>query len=187
MWLCVISNALWIASLLFLGCAGCGVHQGRYTVTGETFNAFENRVGGIAIVDGFGIAPTTADVESQDLLYIVIVGSTIEWRGPSIDQNDRGIISVFNFSWTTDEGNLASSIEWNRNTDSVAIGKQEFDRQKGNEFLVTIDSGGFKSQQMTNFSTHYSFQQVLENAQNQTMVENPIHSAQLSKSEHSKK
>jgi hypothetical protein len=175
--------SLLIVSLVLIGCFGCGMQQGRYTVTGNTYRAFAERVGGIDIVDGVANTPLdTTDAGSPDLLYITIAGPRLHLHGTSINRTDGRIISVFDFSWNSELGSLGSSMQWNRETDIVSIGKREFDRQKGNSFLITIDSHGVcEARQVSNFVTHCSFQEVLKRTREQTPNDNPIHSSELAK------
>jgi hypothetical protein len=152
----------------------------RCQVAGHIYRGFTEPIGGIEIVDGFGNDPLNpTETVSQELLYSIITEPRLDLPGPSSQSSDGTITSTLDFIWTSE---LGCSILWNRKTDIVSIGNRDFDRQKGNTFLIAIASGGGnETRQLKGLITHCSFQQPLERAREQLPNDSRIHSAELAK------
>jgi hypothetical protein len=176
-------GSLLLLSLIFLNGAGCGMQRGRYVVMGTTYRAFSGQVGGIDVIDGVGATPlNTADTDYGDLLYIIIIGPRIGLHGSSIGSNDGIYVSTFDYSWDADTESLSASIQWDRQTDKIVVGKKVFDRQKGNMLVIQFDNNGKSvARQFTGLIPHANFQQVLKRACEQLPNDDLIQSAKLAK------
>jgi hypothetical protein len=167
--------------LLLLGIVGCDVQRGRFSVTSNSFSAFSSNIGGIDIVNGFGAKPfNTTDTDEQNLLYILIVGPSVQTHGSSSASGFEKYVTTLDYSWNAEKSAFAVSIHWNRKTDIVVIGKQEFDREKGNVFVVRLDANSeMTSQQLTNLGSHDSFSEALKHIQQQLPNDQLINSLKL--------
>jgi hypothetical protein len=179
-----MSNYISLFLILSLGMIGCGVQGGRFTTTGSESNALAPNVGCIDIITGLNKkqADETGLSDEQNLLYILIITSGIQEHGSS-GSNDYGrFVTTLNHSWNTDKGTFAVSIPWNRETDMVTIGKQEFLREKGNVFVVKLNAAGeIVSQQFASLGSHSNFQQMLDYIHQQLPNDKLISSVKLYK------
>jgi len=169
--------------ILLLGVVGCDVQRGRFSTMGNSYCTFLSNIGGIDIVDGFGAKPAnTTNTDEQNLLYILIVGPSVEVHGSSSHSSNDKYFTTLDYSWNTEKSPFAVSIRWNRQTDVVAMGKREFIRAKGNVFVVRLDAGGeIASQQLANLGSHESFSEVLKHIQQQLPNDQLISSLRLYK------
>jgi hypothetical protein len=165
-----------------LGVVGCGVQRGRFVTTGDTGNPFLSPVGGIDIIDGYETKPAheTGILNEQHLLYILIITSAVQQHGSSSSSDLGKYVTTLRYTWNTEKGTLAVSITWNRQTDTVTIGKQEFVREKGDVFVVRLDANGeMSSQQFASLGQHIRYQDVLKYIQQQLPNDGLISSVKL--------
>ena len=156
--------------VVVLGVVGCGIQHGRFVTTGSTSNALLSPVGSIDIIDGYESKPAhdTGNLNEQHLLYILIVTSAVQEHGSSSHDDYAKYVTTLNHTWNTEKGTLTVSIPWNRQTDIVTIGKQEFVREKGDVFIVRVDANGEMSgQQFASLGSHIRYQDVLKYVQQQ--------------------
>ena len=166
-----------IVPLLFvvaLAIMGCGGQRGRFYTDGVQLFGLGPVIGCIGIVRGYSAKTlNTADTGEENLLYLVIVC-------PDVQRNDAGNVSdegeddygtyvtTITQSWNTSAGLNAVTVRWNRQADTVSIGKQEFIREKGNLFIMRCKAGGETGcQQLANLGPHVGVQGVLESIRKQ--------------------
>lgn len=170
--------------VLALGVVGCGVQRGRFVTTGDTGNPFLSPVGGIDIVDGYETKPAheTGILNEQHLLYILTITPFVQEHGSSGDSDFGRYITTLSQAWNTEKGAQTVSISWNRQTDTVTIGKQEFIREKGNVFIVRLNTNGeISGQQLADLGPHVRYQDVLKYIQQQLPNDELISSVKLYK------
>ena len=143
-----------ILFLLVLGIVGCDVQRGRFVTTGDSGNSLLLPVGSVDIVDGYETKPVhdTGVLNEQHLLYILIITPCVEEHGSSSGSDFGKYVTTLNHEWSTEKGTLTVSIPWDRQTDTVTIGKQQFIREKGNVFVVRLGTKGEISGQLTGFT-----------------------------------
>src|SRR5450755_1588945 len=111
--------------ILLLGIVGCGVQRGRYVTIGDELNALLSPIGSIDVVDGYETKPAheTGILNEQHLLYVLILTPCIQEHGSSSSSNYGKDVTTISHAWNTEKGTLSVSIPWNRQTDTVMIGK----------------------------------------------------------------
>jgi hypothetical protein len=178
----VICKYIPLLVVIALVAVGCGIQHGRFVTTGERFNAFSSPIGGIDIVDGYETKPAheTGILNEQHLLYILIITSAVQQHGSSSSSDLGKYVTTLRYTWNTEKGILTVSIPWNRQTDTVTIGKQEFVREKGDVFVVRLDANGEMSgQQFASLGSHIRNQDVLKYIQQQLPNDELISSVKL--------
>jgi hypothetical protein len=126
--------------------------------------------GGIIIMEG---CPTRAIIggssgPDRNLVYVMFIS-------PKFPQHDTSGSIIFGEYITTlihtlNDGTSDVKVlfDWNRQKDTIAVGKQEFPREKGNVFVVQLDAKGeVVCRQLASLGPHSSFQEVLEHARQQ--------------------
>jgi hypothetical protein len=170
--------------VVVLGVIGCGVQRGRFVTTGDTGNPFLSPVGGIDIVDGYETKPAheTGILNEQHLLYVLIITSAVQEHGSHSSIDFGKYVTTLSYAWNTEKGVLAVSIPWNRQTDIVTIGKQEFIREKGNVFVARLNANGeLSGQQFASPGLHVRYQDVLKYIQQQLPNDKLLSSVKLYK------
>jgi hypothetical protein len=170
--------------VLVFGTIGCGVQRGRFATTGDEFNALVSPVGGIDIVSGYetASAKSTGAINEQHLLYMLILTRSNQEHGANSSSDFGKYVTAINHTWNTENGQLTTSIHWDRQADTVLVGAQEFIRAKGNVFVVRVDTNGVASgQQLGNLGAHSNCQEVLSYIQQQLPGDVVISSAQINK------
>jgi hypothetical protein len=162
------------------------VSRGHYASTGERLRAFESRIGGVDIVEGYTNFSFGGEQGPQeDLIYMLILGPIIPVEGAHSESgsSDFGTyLTTLDYSWAFGGRRFAVSIRWNRETDTVSVGSQEFSRDKDNVLMVRIDeSGKVLSQQLSSPGPHSSHQQALQYIQQQLTNDAVISSLKLYK------
>lgn len=150
--------------------------------TGGASNAISAPIGSIDVVDGYEARPANgADVlNDQHLLYMLIVVPGLQQHSSSSGSDNGTYVTTLFYGWNTDAGSFNISIPWNRQTDTVTIGKQEFIRGQGNVFLVRINAKGkIYGRQFASLGGHSRFQDVLNYVQQQLPDDDLISSATL--------
>ena len=166
-----------------MGIIGCGVQHGRFVTTSDSSSEFSSPVGSIDIVDGYEKQPAhEADVLSDHLLFILIVTSGVQEHGSNSSSDYGKYVTTLSHTWNTDKGRFAVSIPWNRQTDTVTIGKQEFVREKGDVFVVRLNANGeIFGQQLPSLGGPARYQEVLKYVQHQLPDDKIIASVKLYK------
>jgi hypothetical protein len=155
-----------IFSIFALVLVGCGDQRGRFSTTGGNSRAFSSNLGFITILDGYNNNPATeADKVEQHLLFLIFLCP----GAPSGNNDDYGqYITTLTYTWRGAAGNTVVAVHWDRQTDDIAVEKQNFHREKGNLFIIRIaDDGKTVCQQLTSLGPNADFQQVLEHARQQ--------------------
>jgi hypothetical protein len=166
--------------MLIFGLAGCDVQDGRFVTTGDESYPLLSPVGSIDIVDGE--ERNAALVNDQHLLYILVIAPDIQEHGSSSGSDYGKYVTTLSHTWTTEKGELSVSFSWDRQTDTVTIGKQKFIRTNGDVFVARINTNGEVSrQQLANISPHPNCQMVLQYIQQQLPNDKLISSIQLNK------
>ena len=170
--------------LCVLGIVGCGVQGGRFVTTGSKSNSLSSNVGCVDIVVGYEKKTDRGEElpNEQNLLYVLIVAPEVQEHGSS-SSNDYGrYVTTLNRSWSTDKGTVSISIPWNRQTDTVTIGKQDFSREKGNVFVVQLNPDGqITGKQLPSLGAHSNFTELLDYINKQLPTEELFSSLRLSK------
>jgi hypothetical protein len=160
-----------ILSVLVLGFNGRDDHlqHGRFVTFGDRYLAFSSSGGGINIVEGCPSKPDNLVRDSnQDLLYLIFVSADSPLRHSAGNFVMGPYVTSINHTWNGGTNDLTVSCAWNRQKDTIAVGKQEFSRQKGNVFVVQLDAKRkVFCRQLASLGPHSSFQQVLEHARQQ--------------------
>jgi len=131
-----------LAFVLLAFCvAGCGAQGGRFVTTGCQSNAITPNSGCIDIIAGYETKQTNAEAgySEQNLLYVIFITAAFQDHGSSSSDDYGKYVTTLVRAWTTDTGTLSASVLWNRQTDVITVGGREFDRTKGNVFIVKID------------------------------------------------
>jgi hypothetical protein len=135
-----------LSLLLAFVIVGCNAQRGRFASTGNGLSTFESRIGGVDIVEGYTNSAFGGEQGPQiDLIYTLIVGPIIPTEGAHSESqscNYDTYLTTLDYSWTFGGRTFAVSIRWNRETDTVSIGSQEFSRDKSNVLVVRIDESG---------------------------------------------
>jgi hypothetical protein len=160
----MVLKSIALLSAIAFGVVGCDVQRGRFTTSGVNSLAFSSHLGCIDIVDGYGAKPfNEKDAVEQHLLYVMIVCSGVQEFKSGSNSDYGKYVTTLNHTWDTKTGTLAVSIHWDRQADTVAIGKQKFTREKGNVFVVRLEANKeIVGQQLTSVGPHADFQQLLE-------------------------
>lgn len=171
------------AVALFIICAvvvlGCGAQRGRFTNNGGRCAALESRVGCLDILDGY---PTSGDGGEQDLLYALIVGPVCQMHGSSMNSDYGEYVTTESYTWSCERITFGVSIRWDRQTDTVSIGKQEFSRSKSDLFVVRIaEDGTVSSQQLIGLGSGFAPQRALDQIRQQLTNDETIASLKLLK------
>jgi hypothetical protein len=149
---------------------GCDVQHGRFVTTGATSYSLSSPVGTVDFIDGYETRPAheTGILNEQHLLYILIVTPGTQEHGSSSSDDYGKYITTVRHTWNTEKGTFSVSIPWNRQSDIVTVGKQDFVRGKGDVFLVRFDANGEPfGQQFASLGPHIRYQDVLQNIQQQ--------------------
>jgi hypothetical protein len=160
---------------------GCGVQHGRFVTLGDRYLAFSSAGGGINIVEG---CPSKEDNfgSNQDLLYLIFVSAKSPLRHSAGNFIFGSYITTINHVWNTETSDFTVSLDWDRQKDTVAVGKQKFFREKGNVFVVRLDAQGEDfCRQLASLGPHSSFQEVLEHARQQLPNDEQIRKLTLMK------
>src|SRR5208282_3154151 len=121
-------------------------------------------------------------LNEQHLLYILIITPCVEEHGSRSGSDFGKYVTTLKHEWSTEKGILTVSIPWDRQTDTVTIGKQQFIREKGNVFIVRLGTKGEKSgQQLASLGPHVRCQEVLQYIQQQLPSDQLISSIKLYK------
>jgi hypothetical protein len=165
---------------MMLGSAGCDVQHGRFITTGDTSYPLLSPAGSIDIVDGHERNATF--INDEQLLYILIITPAIQAHGSSSGSDYGKYVTTLSHTWMTEKGILNVSISWDRQTDTVTIGKQKFIRSNGDVFVARVNANGeISGQQLANISPHPNCQMVLHYIQQQLPNDKLIASTQLYK------
>lgn len=157
-----------IITLLLFGVTGCDIQRGRFVTSGDRYWPFSSP-GGICIVQGSPTTPVIggASGSDQNLLYVIFISP--KW--PQKDTSGVGFskyVTTVIQTLSTGTRDIKVLFDWNRQKDTIAVGKQEFPREKGNVFVVQLDvKGEVICRQLTSLGPDSSFQQVLEHARQQ--------------------
>jgi hypothetical protein len=160
----VIFKCVAMISLLLFGITGCNVQRGRFVTSGDLYCPFSSR-GGICIVQG---SPTTPLIggssgKDQNLLYVMFITRNF----PHADESGSIVfgeyVTTLPYILNNGGSDIEVSLNWNREKDTIAVGKQEFSREKGNVFVVQLDAKGeVVCRQLASLGPDSSFQQVLD-------------------------
>jgi hypothetical protein len=91
-------------------------------------------------------------------------------------------VTTLNYGWGTGTGALAISVQWDRQADTVVVGKQEFIRENGNVFVVQSEANGAViCRQLGSLGPYATFQQVVELARKTLSHDELIKSLTLDK------
>jgi hypothetical protein len=153
-----------IIFLLALIIIGCDVQRGRFVTTGDRSAAL-SQVGLVDIVEGYS---NDKDALSQDLVYVLVVCPDVKAHGSGSGIDMERYSTALNYSWDTESGKFSIQVQWNRDSDLVAIGDKKYARDKGNVFVVRREMNGeIVSQQLPSLGTHAAFSEVLRHVQQQ--------------------
>lgn len=126
------------APLLALCLTGCGVQLGKYTSSGSFFDPLEPDFGIISI--DRGAAVLSSSETNENLIAVILWCPGIKTRRPSgSSQMNGAFVTTRRFWWTTESGRLDFAYSWNRISDEISIAGRQFDRIRGNGFLVLRD------------------------------------------------
>lgn len=170
--------------ILLLGIIGCGYQRGRLVTTGDTSNSFLSPIGSIDIIDGYGygLVDEAGNLNEQHLLYLVIITPCVQEHGSSSSSDFGLYVTTLSHSWITEKGAFTVSIPWDRQTDTVKIGKQEFTRGKGDVFVVRLNANGEATgQQLASLGPHVNYREVLQYIHQQLPNDEAIASIKFNK------
>lgn len=165
---------------MMVASAGCGVQSGRFVTTGNTGCPLLSPVGSIDIVDGY--ERKAALVNDEHLLYILIVTPAVHEHGSDSGSDYDKYVTTLSHTWNTERGSFSVSIFWDRQTDVVTIGSQQFNRSNGDVFVVHLDThGSVSGQQLPNIASHSNCRNVLRYIQEKLPNDKLVSSIQLYK------
>jgi hypothetical protein len=169
--------------ILLLGIVGCGVQRGRFVTTSNEENPLLDPIGCIDIIDGYEKQPDhEADALSSHLLFMLIVTPGVQEHGSSSSSDFGEYVTTENYSWNTDKGTFSVSIPWNRQTDVVTVGKQDFIRKDGDVFIIRINENGeISGQQLPSLIGPARSEEVLKYIQKQLPEDKMVASIKLNK------
>jgi hypothetical protein len=167
---------------------GCDFQRGQFITEGGRSQALAPIVGCIDIISGHASKRSnTTDIDEQNLLYVVTLC-------PDVQRHDTGniaeastsdygqFVTTLNHTWDTSSGEIAVAVQWDRQTDTISIGKQEFIRENGNLFIVRCKPSGERvCQQLASLGPHDGFQEVLQSIRKQSPNDQLITSLTLLK------
>ena len=157
------------------------MQHGRFTTSSVASRALATQVGCVIIVDGSRLNAMSEEISKDEhLIYILIVCPEIEQHGSSVNDDLGTYVSTFDRTWVSSDGSIEVSIKWDRRTDIIIAGKQTFDREKGNVFVVRAEARKpISIQQLTDLGPTADFQQLLEHVQRQLPNEQILKSLKL--------
>jgi hypothetical protein len=177
-------NIVLLSLIAAFATIGCGAQRGRFVTSGTTAYSLTPVVGSIDIVSGYRNA---ARSDEQNLLYIVTVCPGVQRTSMTNISEDSGedygkYITTLNHTWNNSAGSETVTIRWDRQADTVSIGKQEFIREKGNLFIVRYNAGRETGcQQLESLGPHVGAQGVLQSISNQLSNDRVITTLKLLK------
>ena len=136
--------------VLLLMTAGCdsGIQKGRFAVERERSLSLASHTGCLCIISGHSLSQDDQiGGPLQDLIYLVIVCPGVYSQGSDSSSQHKDYHSTFTYTWKDKLGQVPVSICWNRRTDTITIGGQEFKRGNGNVFVVRHPRGGQETSQ----------------------------------------
>ena len=174
---------LLLCVIMVLGGVGCGIQRGRFKVTGSRFSEFSSPIGGVGIIKGFvSTSINTSDNSEQDLLYVLLIGSSVGSRKVNVASTNESSITTLDYSWTTKDGLLRAIVSWNRQTDEIVINNYRFSRENGNFLVITLNIGDrLTACQLPNLGLHDNPQHVLEEARKRLPDDALLKAAQMAK------
>ena len=153
-----------IIFLLALVIIGCDVQRGRFVTTSDRSAAL-SQVGLVNIVEGYS---NDKDAISQDLMYVLVVCPDVKVHGSGSGIDMQKYVTTLNYSWDAESGKISMQVQWNRDSDVVAIGDKKYARDKGNVFVVRRETNGeIVGQQLPSLGAHAGFSEVLHRVQQQ--------------------
>jgi hypothetical protein len=178
-----VRNFVPLLFLFAVGFIGCDEQHGRFYMSGESYTAFRSNVGGVDIVDGYSAQPINeTDGNEQHLLYILIICPGVRAHSSTSSSDSGRYFSTLDYSWDTENGKISMQVQWNRDSDTVAIGDQKFDRNKGNVLVVRRETNGkIVGEQLSSLGTHAAFSEVLYHVQQKLTNDQLIASLELNK------
>lgn len=175
-----------ISFLLLAGLtvAGCNVQRGKYvSTTSISSGSLASNVGCIDIVSGHKNTWGREHSE-ENLVYVLIISqkSYHDITATSSGTDFGEYATTLHHEWSANSGSLSVDVRWDRDTDRVSVGKEQFSRANGNVFVARLETNGMcRFQQVTNLGPHANLQQTLD-AIRQRMPNDPlIRSAELPK------
>ena len=141
-----------IIFLLALVVIGCDVQRGRFVTTGHRSAAL-SQVGLVDIVEGYS---KDKDALFQDLMYVLVVCPDVKVHGSGSGIEMGKYSTTLNYSWDAESGQISIQVQWNRDSDIIAIGDKKYARDKGNVFIglcVPLENSAF----LLFVRTHHSY------------------------------
>jgi hypothetical protein len=179
-----VRNIVPVLLIAALATIGCGAQRGRFVTSGSTSYGLAPVVGAVEIVSGYS---NSAGSDEQNLLYIVTVcPDVLRSNVKNISENsgaDYGkYVTTLDHTWNNSAGSETVTIRWDRQADTVSIGKQSFIRGKGNLFIVRAHAGGdAMCQQLESLGPHIGAQGVLQSISKQLSNDRMITTLELLK------
>jgi hypothetical protein len=170
------TNILIICTIA-LAMTGCGQQRGRFTTTGSQYGALLPAIACIEIVDGEEVEPSQNSIVGlQHLLYVVIVYPGAKQKtSEKASGNFDTYVTTLEHSWVTEDGLIKATIKWDRQADTVAIGKQRFNRKDGDVFILRMGANKeFIGQQLGRLGPRADFKEVLRYVREQQPEDKPI-------------
>jgi hypothetical protein len=156
---------------------GCDGQRGKFLTVGVTSKGFSSFRGCIDIISG---CVNQKNTMQENLLYLVILRPGMQERNTDGGQVFGKYITTIDHRWDTDGGTYTVSVGWNRQNDTVDIGKQKFERAKGSLFVVCLESNMTSvAQQLPNPGFNVGFQQVLDYVRHQLPDNKSLESLKL--------
>jgi hypothetical protein len=157
----------------------CPFQLGRFNTDASRSAAISPEHGLIEIVEG---SPSGLDGDHQDLLFLLVVCPKIQTHGEGSGMKMDTFVTTLNYSWDANPDKISIQVKWNRQTDKITIGDQEFIREKGNAFVIEREtSGKINGHQLSSLGSHASFQEVLNHAQKEMPDDKLISSLKMYK------
>src|SRR6185369_6423962 len=178
----------YIECILLIGIAmvmlSCGVQKGQFVTTSTSLNSLSVPVGSVDMVVGHARGGSARETdEDANLFYVLcLVPGVLHANSSSSDSDYGKYTTTLSHAWNTEKGMFSVSIIWDRRTDVITIGNQEFLRSNGNVLFVCLDPNGKTStQQEGNLGPHIRYQEVVQYIQQQIPTNQQISTVEFYK------
>jgi hypothetical protein len=128
-------NILLVLALLL---SGCNQQRGNFIVTSRKSSDWRNAGGGCEMLFGY------SDKDRKNtvlLLAYVMIDQNADSKKRNFNGDDGIFVSATNISYNGDGPTFHVGSGWNRNSNVVVVDDKEFDRMRGNVFVILRAEG----------------------------------------------
>jgi hypothetical protein len=152
-----------------------GAQEGKYANSGNREAAVLPGVGLILIARGAALRDSAVVGREENLLYVLAVCPGLEGGSTGGGSNVGRVTSEYWYRWSTSAGEISLAFSWNRVTDTVHIADREYDRGRGNTFVVRRDAatGAWSAHQLSSIGPQLGPPDALRQIQSQ-LSDDPV-------------